>query len=146
HMTAPNYHGAAKAMELAIERADLHPKDINYINAHGTSTPTGDISETKAIQTLFGDSAHQLKVSSTKSMTGHMFGAAGGIEAIITLNSIRENKFPPTINLDNQDPACPLDYVANEAKDGPIHYALSNGFGFGGHNAVVAFKKYHENI
>ncbi|TFJ92760.1 beta-ketoacyl-ACP synthase II [Lentibacillus salicampi] len=141
HITEPDYQGAAKAMELAIERAEAKPEDVDYINAHGTSTPSGDISETKAIKDVFGDQAHRLKVSSTKSMTGHMFGAAGGAEAIVTLNSVRENTFPPTINLENPDPECDLDYVANKAKEGNINIALSNGFGFGGHNAVLAFKK-----
>ncbi|GAB3804472.1 beta-ketoacyl-ACP synthase II [Virgibacillus kimchii] len=141
HITDPDYQGAVKAMDLAIERAGVRPEEVDYINAHGTSTPTGDISETKAIKEVFGDHAKALKVSSTKSMTGHMFGAAGGIEAIITLKSMTENVFPPTINLENPDPACDLDYVANKAMDGVIDVALSNGFGFGGHNAVVAFKK-----
>ncbi|MFA1822325.1 beta-ketoacyl-ACP synthase II [Virgibacillus oceani] len=141
HITAPDYWGAVKAMNLAIERAGARPEDVDYINAHGTSTPTGDISETKAIKEVFGEHASALKVSSTKSMTGHMFGAAGGVEAIITLKSMAENVFPPTINLENPDPECDLDYVANKAMDGSIDVALSNGFGFGGHNAVVAFKK-----
>lgn len=141
HMTAPDYRGAMKAMKLAIERSNLHPTDIDYINAHGTSTPTGDISETKAIQTLFEDHIHKLKVSSTKSMTGHMFGAAGGAEAILTLKGLQTNMYPPTINLDNPDPDCPLDYIPHHPVEQPMHYALSNGFGFGGHNAVVAFKK-----
>jgi 3-oxoacyl-[acyl-carrier-protein] synthase II len=141
HITAPNYQGAAKAMKLAVERADIQTEDVDYINAHGTSTPTGDISETKAIKEVFGAHAHQLKVSSTKSMTGHMFGAAGGVEAIITLKGMAENIFPPTINLENPDPECNLDYVANKLVEGNVDIALSNGFGFGGHNAVIAFKK-----
>ncbi|WP_068676713.1 beta-ketoacyl-ACP synthase II [Oceanobacillus sp. Castelsardo] len=141
HITAPDYQGAAKAMKLAIERAEIKPEDVDYINAHGTSTPTGDISETKAIKEVFGNHAYRLKVSSTKSMTGHMFGAAGAVEAIITLNSMKNNIFPPTINLEKPDPECDLDYVANQAVEGTIEIALSNGFGFGGHNAVIAFKK-----
>lgn len=141
HITSPDFKGAAKAMQLTMERASLSPADVDYINAHGTSTPAGDISETKAIQSLFGKKDHPLKVSSTKSMTGHMFGAAGGIEAVITLKSLAENLFPPTINLENQDPECTLDYVANKAVKGTMNVALSNGFGFGGHNAVIAFKK-----
>jgi 3-oxoacyl-[acyl-carrier-protein] synthase II len=141
HITAPDYQGAAKAMGLAMERAEIRPEEVDYINAHGTSTPAGDISETRAIKEAFGNHAHHLKVSSTKSMTGHMFGAAGGVEAIITLKSMAENIFPPTINLENPDPACDLDYVANKAVEGSIDIALSNGFGFGGHNAVIAFKK-----
>ncbi|WP_010529702.1 beta-ketoacyl-ACP synthase II [Lentibacillus jeotgali] len=141
HITEPDNHGAAKAIKLALERAEVKPEDVDYINAHGTSTPSGDISETKAIKDVFGEQAYHLKVSSTKSMTGHMFGAAGGAEAIVVLNSMRENMFPPTINLDNPDQECDLDYVANEATEGNINLALSNGFGFGGHNAVLAFKK-----
>jgi len=141
HMTEPSYHGAAKAMKLAIERAQIEPEEVDYINAHGTSTPTGDISETKAIKDVFGDHAYHLKVSSTKSMTGHMFGAAGAVEAIITLKSMAENIYSPTINLENPDPACDLDYVANKAVEGNIRTVLSNGFGFGGHNAVIAFRK-----
>lgn len=130
-------------MKLAIERAGISPEDVDYINAHGTSTPTGDISETKAVKEVFGDHAYKLKVSSSKSMTGHLFGAAGGIEAIITLKSLETNTFPPTINLENPDPECDLDYVANQAVKGEIGIALSNGFGFGGHNAVIAFKKFN---
>lgn len=141
HITAPDYQGAAKAMQLAIERAEIQPQDVDYINAHGTSTPAGDTSETKAVQEVFKEHAHQLKMSSTKSMTGHMFGAAGGVEAIITLKSMAANIAPPTINLENPDPACNLDYVANQAVESNIAIALSNGFGFGGHNAVIAFKK-----
>ncbi|SFE05499.1 3-oxoacyl-[acyl-carrier-protein] synthase II [Lentibacillus persicus] len=143
HITEPDYHGAAKAMKLAIDRAQALPEDIDYINAHGTSTPAGDISETKAIKEVFGEHVSGLKVSSTKSMTGHMFGAAGGAEAIITLKSMNENLFPPTINLEKPDPECDLDYIPNEAAEGSINLALSNGFGFGGHNAVIAFKKYN---
>lgn len=141
HITAPNYQGAVKAMKLAIERAQIQPEDVDYINAHGTSTPAGDISETKAIKEAFGEHAQHLKVSSTKSMTGHLFGAAGAIEAVITLKSMAENIFPPTINLESPDPECDLDYVGNKAVKGNITIALSNGFGFGGHNAVIAFKK-----
>lgn len=141
HITAPDYQGAAKAMKLAVERAEVQTGDVDYINAHGTSTPTGDVSETKAIKEVFGAHAHQLKVSSTKSMTGHMFGAAGGVEAIITLKGMNENIFPPTINLENSDPECDLDYVGNKAVEGNVDIALSNGFGFGGHNAVIALKK-----
>ena len=116
-------------------------REIDYINAHGTSTPEGDKSETKAIKAIFGDHAYDLKVSSTKSMTGHLFGAAGGIEAIITLKSMLENIAPATINYETPDEECDLNYVPNEAVKTEINYALSNGFGFGGHNAVLAFKK-----
>lgn len=142
HITSPDYQGAMKAMKLAIQRSELQPGDIDYINAHGTSTPEGDISETKAIETLFEDAGQHLKVSSTKSMTGHLFGAAGGVEAIITLKGLATNTYPPTINLEKPDPECALDYVPHTSLEQPMHYALSNGFGFGGHNAVVAFKKF----
>jgi 3-oxoacyl-[acyl-carrier-protein] synthase II len=141
HITTPDYHGAAKAMKLALERAEIEPRDVDYINAHGTSTLAGDLSETKAIKDVFGRDAYNVKVSSTKSMTGHLFSAAGAIEAIITLKAMKDNIFPPTINLDNPDPECDLNYVPNKAVPGPINIALSNGFGFGGHNAVLVFKK-----
>ena len=144
HITEPAPAGARKAMQLTLERAGIQPEDVDYINAHGTSTPTGDISETTAIKEAFDDHAYKLKVSSTKSMTGHLFGAAGGLESVITLKSLQDNIFPPTINLHEPDPACDLDYVPNEAKEGSIDIALSNGFGFGGHNAVLAFKKWTE--
>ncbi|SES89695.1 3-oxoacyl-[acyl-carrier-protein] synthase II [Oceanobacillus limi] len=144
HITEPDYQGAAKAMKLAMDRAGLRPEEIDYINAHGTSTPVGDISETKAIKEVFGDHAYRLKVSSTKSMTGHLFGAAGAVEAIISIKSLADGIIPPTINLDDPDTDCDLDYVAKEAVEDKINVALSNGFGFGGHNAVLAFKKYHE--
>ncbi len=142
HITSPDFDGAARAMKLALEMAKIHPTDVDYINAHGTSTPEGDKSETKAIKAAFGAHAYQLKVSSTKSMTGHLFGAAGGIEAIITLKSIMENIAPATINYENPDEECDLNYVPNEALKMEINYAISNGFGFGGHNAVLAFKKF----
>ena len=142
HITSPDFDGAARAMKLALEMARINPSDIDYINAHGTSTPEGDKSETKAIKATFGAHAYQLKVSSTKSMTGHLFGAAGGVEAIITLKSILEDIAPATINYENPDEECDLNYVPNEAVKMEINYALSNGFGFGGHNAVLAFKKF----
>ncbi|RDW20114.1 beta-ketoacyl-[acyl-carrier-protein] synthase II [Oceanobacillus arenosus] len=142
HITSPDFHGARNAMELAINMANIEPKDVDYINAHGTSTPEGDKSETKAIKELFGTHAYDLKVSSTKSMTGHLFGAAGAVEAVITLKSMEENIAPPTINYENPDPECDLDYVPNQPVETKIDIALSNGFGFGGHNAVLAFKKH----
>ncbi|MBO0586284.1 beta-ketoacyl-ACP synthase II [Sporosarcina sp. E16_8] len=142
HITSPDFDGAARAMKLALEMARINPTDVDYINAHGTSTPEGDKSETKAIKATFGAHAYQLKVSSTKSMTGHLFGAAGGIEAIITLKSILEDIAPATINYENPDGECDLNYVPNEAVKMKINYAISNGFGFGGHNAVLAFKKF----
>lgn len=142
HITSPDFDGAARAMKLALEMAQIHPTDVDYINAHGTSTPEGDKSETKAIKAAFGAHAYDLKVSSTKSMTGHLFGAAGGIEAIITLNSVMEGIAPATINYENPDEECDLNYVPNEAINMEINYAISNGFGFGGHNAVLVFKKF----
>ena len=142
HITSPEFGGAARAMELALSMGDLRPEQIDYINAHGTSTPEGDKSETKAIKQVFSSHAYELKVSSTKSMTGHLFGAAGGVEAIITLKSLAEGIMPPTINYEFPDAECDLDYVPNKAVETDIQYALSNGFGFGGHNAVLAFKKY----
>jgi 3-oxoacyl-[acyl-carrier-protein] synthase II len=144
HITSPDFHGAARAMELALEMGQIDPSSIGYINAHGTSTPEGDKSETNAIKQTFGSHAYELKVSSTKSMTGHLFGAAGGIEAIITLKSLMDGILPPTINLENPDAECDLDYVPNHSVQAPITHALSNGFGFGGHNAVLAFKKSQE--
>jgi 3-oxoacyl-[acyl-carrier-protein] synthase II len=142
HITSPDYNGAANAMKLALEMGGINLTDVNYINAHGTSTPEGDKSETKAIKSVFGIHAYNLKVSSTKSMTGHLFGAAGGIESIITLKSIMEDIAPPTINYEKPDENCDLDYVPNHAVKTKINYAISNGFGFGGHNAVLAFKKF----
>lgn len=144
HITAPDFTGAASAMKLALNMGDIDVTAVDYINAHGTSTPEGDKSETKAIKSVFGEQAYQLKVSSTKSMTGHLFGAAGGIEAIITLKSIMEDIIPPTINYETPDPECDLNYVPNEALHQTVNIALSNGFGFGGHNAVLAFKKFEE--
>ncbi|WP_391119524.1 beta-ketoacyl-ACP synthase II [Psychrobacillus sp. L3] len=144
HITSPDFDGAARAMKLALGMAKIDPTQIDYINAHGTSTPEGDKSETKAIKTVFGEHAYNLMVSSTKSMTGHLFGAAGGVEAIITLKSIVEDIAPPTINYETPDEECDLNYVPNEAVQTEINYALSNGFGFGGHNAVLAFKKFTE--
>lgn len=144
HITSPDFTGAANAMNLALKMADIELSAVDYINAHGTSTPEGDKSETRAIKSVFGERAYHLKVSSTKSMTGHLFGAAGGIEAIITLKSIMESIVPPTINYETPDPECDLNYVPNEAIHQPVNLALSNGFGFGGHNAVLAFKKFEE--
>lgn len=144
HITAPDYTGAANAMKLALKMGDIDVSTVDYINAHGTSTPEGDKSETKAIKSVFGEHAYHLKVSSTKSMTGHLFGAAGGIEAIITLKSIMEGIIPPTINYETPDSECDLNYVPYKALQQPVNIALSNGFGFGGHNAVLAFKKVEE--
>lgn len=142
HITSPNFNGAVGAMKRALHMAEIDPKQVDYINAHGTSTLEGDQSETKAIKHFFGDHAYDLLVSSTKSMTGHLFGAAGGIESIITLKSIMDDIAPPTINYETPDEQCDLNYVPNQALETKINVALSNGFGFGGHNAVLAFKKF----
>jgi len=142
HMTAPapNGAGAADCMRLAIEDARINPVDVSYINAHGTSTPAGDLAETQAVKSVFGDHAYDLVMSSTKSMVGHMLGAAGGAEAIYSILALKEQIAPPTINLENPDPDCDLDYVANSARDMPIKVALSNSFGFGGTNGTLVFR------
>jgi len=144
HITLPSETGecAAKAMEFAIRDANIKPEDIGYINAHGTSTPPNDKNETTAIKKVFGEHAYKLAVSSTKSMTGHMLGASGAIEAIIVCKSLQESFLPPTINYNTVDPNCDLDYVPNKGRHSDIKYALSNSFGFGGHNGVLAFKKW----
>jgi 3-oxoacyl-[acyl-carrier-protein] synthase II len=143
HMTSPaeNGEGASRSMQNALNDAGLDPKDIDYINAHGTSTPLGDVAETMAVKTTFGDHASQLMVSSTKSMIGHALGAAGSVEAVITALALRDQVAPPTINLDNPDEGCDLDYVADGARQAPIRAALSNSFGFGGTNGTLIFKK-----
>ncbi len=142
HITSPDYQGAEGAMKSAIDMAGISPKQVDYINAHATGTPEGDKSETKAIKALFKEDAYRIKVNATKSMTGHLFGAAGGIEAIITLKVVEEGMIPPTINLTVPDEDCDLDYVPNKAIKHEVNYALSNGFGFGGHNASLLLKKY----
>lgn len=144
HITAPDPDGAgaAKAMAWALKDAGLQPGDVNYINAHGTSTPLNDKVETMAIKKVFGEAAYRIPVSSTKSMTGHLLGAAGGIEAAICALSIAHEVIPPTINYENPDPECDLDYVPNKARAAQVKVTLSNGLGFGGHNATVIFKKY----
>jgi 3-oxoacyl-[acyl-carrier-protein] synthase II len=144
HMTAPdpNGDGAARAMALALKDAKLSPGDVGYINAHGTSTPYNDKFETIAIKRVFGDHAKRLPVSSTKSMTGHLLGAAGGVEAIATTLALHHGILPPTINYDTPDPECDLDYVPNQARKVDVEVALSNAFGFGGTNATLAFRKY----
>ncbi len=143
HMTAPQEdgEGAARCMENALRNAGLNREDIDYINAHGTSTPLGDLAETVAVKRCFGDHARKLAVSSTKSMTGHLLGAAGGVEAIFSVLAIRDQVAPPTANLFNQDPACDLDYVPNTARRMPLRSALSNSFGFGGTNGTLIFKR-----
>ena len=128
-------------MQNALNDAGLDPTEIDYVNAHGTSTPLGDVAETMALKTTFGDHASQLMVSSTKSMIGHALGAAGSVEAVITALAVRDQVAPPTINLDNPDEGCDLDYVADGARQAPIRAALSNSFGFGGTNGTLIFKK-----
>ncbi|MBU8768144.1 beta-ketoacyl-ACP synthase II [Cytobacillus oceanisediminis] len=144
HITAPapGGEGGARAMKMAIEDGGLKPEDIDYINAHGTSTDYNDKFETLAIKEVFGEHAYKLAVSSTKSMTGHLLGAAGGIEAIFTVLAMKEGILPPTINLENPDPECDLDYVPNKAREKEITAAMSNSLGFGGHNATIVFKRY----
>jgi 3-oxoacyl-[acyl-carrier-protein] synthase II len=142
HMTDPDPDGAARCMGKAIKDAGIAPEDVDYVNAHGTSTPVGDRSETLALKKAFGDHAYKLAVSSTKSMTGHLLGAAGGVEAVICGLTIKHGLIPPTINLDNQDPECDLDYVPNVARKSDVNIAMSNSFGFGGHNATIVLKKF----
>lgn len=142
HITDPDPEGAARCMKRAIKDAGIEPEAIDYINAHGTSTPVGDISETKAIKMAVGDHAYKLAVSSTKSMTGHLLGAAGGVEAVICSLAIKHGILPPTINLEFPDPECDLDYVPNEARPANVRVAMSNSFGFGGHNATIILQKY----
>jgi 3-oxoacyl-[acyl-carrier-protein] synthase II len=144
HVTAPSEDGggAALAMGRALRSAGLAPEDVGYVNAHGTSTPAGDVSETKAIRLAFGDHADRLPVSSTKSMIGHLFGAAGAVEGIATVLAVRDGVVPPTINQTDPDPACDLDYIPNQARKVEVDVAMSNGFGFGGHNAVVVFRRH----
>lgn len=142
HMTDPDPDGAARCMTRAIKDAGIAPEAISYINAHGTSTPVGDKSETTAIKKALGDHAYKVAVSSTKSMTGHLLGAAGGVEAVICGLTIANSLIAPTINLDNQDPECDLDYVPNTARQAEVEIAMSNSFGFGGHNATIIMKRF----
>jgi len=143
HITAPapNGEGAARAIKQAIEDGEIDPSLVGYINAHGTSTQYNDLFETMAVKSVFGEHAYNLAMSSTKSMTGHLLGAAGGVEAIFTALALKEGILPPTINLTTPDPECDLDYVPGEAREASIEYALSNSLGFGGHNASLLFKK-----
>lgn len=144
HITAPapEGEGGARAMKMALDDAGLAPEEVGYINAHGTSTEYNDKYETMAIKTVFGEHAYKLAVSSTKSMTGHLLGAAGGIEAIFTILALKEGILPPTINLETPDPECDLDYVPNAARKQQVNAAISNSLGFGGHNATIALRKY----
>ncbi len=143
HMTSPSMggEGAARCMNNAMNDAGLNADDIDYINAHGTSTPAGDLAETMAVKLAMGERAYKLVISSTKSMTGHLLGAAGGIEAIFSILALRDQVVPPTINLDNQDPQCDLDYVANTAREMKLNVTMSNSFGFGGTNGTCIFKR-----
>jgi 3-oxoacyl-[acyl-carrier-protein] synthase II len=144
HITQPEPEGlgATRAMQLAFKDADIGPEDIDYINAHGTSTQLGDLAETKAIKKAFGAHAHKVAISSTKSATGHLLGASGGVEAIFSTLAVVHNLVPPTINLEDPDPECDLDYVPNKARDLKVTIALSNSFGFGGHNACLLMRKF----
>lgn len=146
HMTAPAPHGegAARCMKMALRSAGLNPEEISYVNAHGTSTPHGDICETQAIKTVFGDHAKQLAVSSTKGATGHMLGAAGAVELAICSKAIQDGIAPPTINYEKPDPECDLDYVPNTAREMPINAVINNSFGFGGHNACTIVKRFSD--
>jgi len=148
HVTAPSPEGegASQAIKIALEDAKIKPTRIDYINAHGTSTPLNDKLETLSIKKIFGKHAYNLKISSNKSMTGHLLGASGGVEAIATALTIKEDIIPPTINYYHPDPDCDLDYVPNKAEHKLVEYALSNSFGFGGHNGVIVLGKYKENI
>jgi 3-oxoacyl-[acyl-carrier-protein] synthase II len=141
HITAPDRDGPKRGIEMALRNGGIAPQDISYVNAHGTSTPLGDRNETEALKLAFGDHAKKLVVNSTKSMTGHLLGAAGGIEAVFTTLAVHHQVSPPTINIFNQDPECDLDYCANEARDLNIEVALSNSFGFGGTNGSMAVRR-----
>jgi len=144
HISAPaeNGAGAAISMKLALENANLTINDIEYINAHGTSTPLNDKSETAAIKSVFGEQAYQIPVSSTKSMTGHLLGASGAVEAVFSILAIREGIIPPTINYEIPDPVCDLDYVPNQSRKVSPKHVMSNSFGFGGHNATLVISRF----
>ena len=146
HLTAPDPDGGGVclALERVLDNAEISAEDIDYVNAHGTSTSLGDEAETRALKTVFGDHAYEFNVSSTKSMTGHLLGAAGAIEAIASIQAVQHNVVPPTINFEEADPACDLNYTFNEAEERPVNVAISNAFGFGGHNTSVAFRSFDE--
>ena len=141
HMTAPNMDGPRRAMLAALRNASVNADQVDYLNAHGTSTPLGDLNETNAIKAAMGDHAKKLVVSSTKSMTGHLLGGAGGLESVFTVMALKDQKIPPTINLHEQDPECDLDYCANTARDAKLEIAVKNNFGFGGTNGTLVFKR-----
>jgi 3-oxoacyl-[acyl-carrier-protein] synthase II len=142
HMTAPSGQGATRAIELALKDANVRPDRVDYINAHGTSTPANDTTETKAIKKALGEAASKVAISSTKSMTGHLLGGSGGIEAVASVMAVASDRIPPTINIQNLDPECDLDYVPDKSRAQKVEVALSNSFGFGGHNVTLVFKKY----
>ncbi len=142
HMTAPDIDGPRRSMVMALKNAGVNPDQVDYLNAHGTSTPLGDLNETNAIKAAFGDAAKRLVVNSTKSMTGHLLGGAGGIESVFTVMALHAQKSPPTINIVNQDPECDLDYCANVARDMKIDIAVKNNFGFGGTNGTLVFRRF----
>jgi 3-oxoacyl-[acyl-carrier-protein] synthase II len=144
HITQPAPDGAVRSMRLALKDAQVTPSQVNYINAHGTSTPAGDVNETVAVKTVFNEHARSVPMSSTKSMTGHLLGAAGGIESVITVLAVSRGILPPTINYETPDPECDLDYVPNTARRAEVRYALTNSFGFGGTNASLLFKKFED--
>ena len=141
HMTAPDVDGPRRSMVNALRDAGVNADQVNYLNAHGTSTPLGDVNETNAIKAALGDAARSVVVNSTKSMTGHLLGGAGGIESVFTVLAIHHQKSPPTINIFNQDPECDLDYCANTARDMKIDVAMKNNFGFGGTNGTLVFQR-----
>nr|MBN1229678.1 beta-ketoacyl-[acyl-carrier-protein] synthase II [Anaerolineae bacterium] len=145
HITAPSEdgEGSARAIRIAMEQAQITAKDLDYINAHGTGTPLNDESETRAIKRALGEQAYQIPISSTKSMTGHMMGATGALESVFCLQAIRDNVVPPTINYEEPDEICDLDYIPNEAREIPVQTASTHAFGFGGHNAVLIFKEFN---
>lgn len=143
HMTAPDIEGQARAMKMALKWAGIQPDDIDYVNAHGTSTPLNDVAETQAIKLVYGKRAYELPISSTKSIVGHLLGAAGGVESIATIFALNNQRAHATINYETPDPECDLDYIPNEPREIAIEYAASNGFGFGGQNACLVFKRYN---
>jgi 3-oxoacyl-[acyl-carrier-protein] synthase II len=145
HITDPDWENQARCLKLALNDADISPDEVDYINAHGTSTVSNDLSETKAIKAVLGEHSKNVPVSSNKSMIGHLLAAAGGVEAIFTVLTIRDGIMPPTINYDTRDPGCDLDYVPNMARKAKIDIALSNSFGFGGVNATLVFRKFQEH-
>lgn len=144
HITTPSTDGPRRCMEMAIRHAGIQPSDIAYLNAHGTSTSVGDVNEVKAIKEVFGEHAKKLVVNSTKSMTGHLLGGAGGVESVFTVMAVKNQISPPTINVQNQDPECDIDCCANEAREMTIKYAMKNSFGFGGTNSTVIYKRWHD--